>query len=161
MGFARIAIVVVWHNGRLPSTITRQKRCMGFWTGRPGIAGTRLDPTSPRASALPPAPRHGVSSLGALAGAPSPISWQKGNFTSSALLPLASTIPQRYGKRLLLTLQQRGLTTLGDRTYASLDGPRQWLPLDIHTAILPFPRLTSPPSPQTTIALPGPASSGS
>ena len=68
------------------------------------------------------------SSLGALAGAPSPIL-----VTSSAL------VPPRHGKRHLLTLQQRGLVTLGDLTHFPLEGPRQWLPLDVQAVILPFP----------------------
>ena len=87
------------------------------------------------------------SSFGTMAGASSPLLLQKGKFTSSALVPLAPYIPSRFGKRLLRTLQQRGLITLEDLTNASTEGLRQWLPPDIQAAILPFPPPAFPPHP--------------
>ena len=87
------------------------------------------------------------SSLGAMAGAPSPILLQKGKFTSSATVPLAPYVPQRHGKRHLLTLQQRGLATLGDLTHTPVEGPRQWLPAAVQAALLPVPPPELPPDP--------------
>ena len=87
------------------------------------------------------------SSLGVTAGAPSLLLLQKRKFTtSSALLPLAPYIPQRYGKRLLLMLQQRGLVTLGYLTHVAMDGPRQWLPLAVQL-FSRFPPPDLPPHP--------------
>ena len=85
------------------------------------------------------------SSLGVWAGSPSSILLQKGKFTSSTLVPLAHYVPPRHGKRHLLTLQQRGLITLGDLTRVPIEGSRKWLPPDVQAALLPFPPPDLPP----------------
>ena len=106
-------------------------------------SGSPVDPGQPSGIS----PTAGPSSFGSMAGAPSPLLLTKGKFTSSALVPLAPYIPPRFGKRLLRSLQQRGLITLGDLTHAPTGGTRQWLSPDIQAAILPFPPPAFPPYP--------------
>ena len=56
-------------------------------------------------------------------------------------------IPTLHSRRLLHTLQRRGLMILVDLTYVPPDAPRTWLPAKIQAAILPFPPPDLPPYP--------------
>ena len=49
-----------WHKGRSSTKTTRPRRCIGFWTGRLGIAGARWYPANQLKSTQPRAPPHGA-----------------------------------------------------------------------------------------------------
>ena len=124
------------------------------------FGGGRVDPGQPTGiSPTATTPAWG-SSFGAMASASFPILLQRGTFTSTTDLHLAPYIPTQYSRRLLHTLQRRGLMTLGDLTYAPPDAPRTWLPAEIQAAILPFPPPDLPPYPPTITPLHALASSG-